>query len=61
MVLKTSLKIYLERNYRRLGALLSIEQLNGHNYNLKQKKVQVFVNAPRGFFQKYKSIDTQGF
>jgi hypothetical protein len=44
MVLKTSLKIYLERNYRRLGALPSIEQLNTYNYNPEQKKCKFFVN-----------------
>ena len=35
-------KIYLERSYRRLGALPSVEQLSVYNYNPKQKKCKFF-------------------
>jgi hypothetical protein len=52
MVLKTSLKIYLERNYRRLGALPSIEQLNAYNYNPEQKKCKRGDGPNKGFLEQ---------
>jgi len=61
MVLKTSLKIYLEQNYRRLGALPSIEQLNGHNYNPKQKKCKFLLMSQGAFSKNTNPLIHKGF